>query len=242
MNQIWLNAVRASGASPVLLANLVSFWSLEEASGSRADAHGSNALADNNTVTNAAGKVGNAASFAAASSEYLSIADNASFTVTSFTWLLWIYTGTLDTTFRFAVTKDTGGANREYGVGKDDSKRAYAFCFNQAGSVVERRSTPALSDNTWYLLEIYYDSVAQLFGLRINDGAVAVQVPVALTAPIRDTSAALNIGRLGSGSGYWNGLVDQVGMWSRVLTTAERTWLYNSGNGRSYAEVAAYTG
>lgn len=37
--------------------SMVSWWSLDEASGSRADSHGSNTLTDNNTVTQAAGKV-----------------------------------------------------------------------------------------------------------------------------------------------------------------------------------------
>ena len=37
-----------------------------------------------------------------------------------------------------------------------------------------------------------------------------------------------------------DGRLDQVGVWKRVLTADERTWLYNSGNGRSYTEIVAY--
>src|SRR5574341_2164717 len=59
--------------------NLISFWELEEASGTRLDATASdNDLTDNNTVTQATGKVGNAAQFTRANTEYLSIAHNTS--------------------------------------------------------------------------------------------------------------------------------------------------------------------
>ena len=33
-----------------------------------------------------------------------------------------------------------------------------------------------------------------------------------------------------------------VMLWGRVLTAAEWTWLYNTGSGRTYAAIAAYTG
>jgi hypothetical protein len=40
----------------------------------------------------------------------------------------------------------------------------------------------------------------------------------------------------------WDGLIDEVGFWKRVLTSAERTELYNSGNGRDYAYITAAAG
>ena len=36
---------------------------------------------------------------------------------------------------------------------------------------------------------------------------------------------------------FWDGLVDEVAIFSDVLTSAERTWLYNGGNGRAYNEI-----
>src|SRR4051794_40520428 len=89
-----MNSVLYRGAGPLwtpgkpaapspLLANLVSYWKLDEASTgvapvTRNDSHGTNHLTDNNTVTSAAGKLGNAAQFTAANSESLSRIDNAS--------------------------------------------------------------------------------------------------------------------------------------------------------------------
>ena len=54
---------------------------------------------------------------------------------------------------------------------------------------------------------------------------------------INDSTAEFDIGRRPySGSfGYFNGRIDSVGFWKRVLTSAERTALYNSGNGLEYS-------
>ena len=75
-----------------LTDNLVSWWELDEASGTRNDAHGSNHLTDGNTVAQVAGKVGNAAQFVAANAESLSIADNANLSVSGvFSVCAWVY-------------------------------------------------------------------------------------------------------------------------------------------------------
>ena len=79
------------GGSP-FLSGLIAYWTLDEASGTRVDAHGNNDLSDNNTVTSTTGKVGDAAAFATANSEYLSRADNADLSVGNidFTFDLWL--------------------------------------------------------------------------------------------------------------------------------------------------------
>src|SRR5688572_28354046 len=59
-------------------SGLVSWWSLNEASGTRNDSHSTNHLTDNNAVPSAAGLKGNSAAFVTAGLESLSIADNAS--------------------------------------------------------------------------------------------------------------------------------------------------------------------
>src|SRR4051812_50060322 len=58
-----------------LLNALIAHWRLEEASGVRADSHAGLDLSDINTVGQAAGKLGNAASFVAGNEEILPAAD-----------------------------------------------------------------------------------------------------------------------------------------------------------------------
>lgn len=44
---------------------------------------------------------------------------------------------------------------------------------------------------------------------------------------------------IGSMSGvYSTGLIDEVAVWDRALTQDEIDWLYNSGSGRTYADLS----
>jgi hypothetical protein len=58
-----------------LATGLVSYWELEESSGTRNDSHGSNNLTDVNTVGVATGIQGDAADFVRANTESLTITD-----------------------------------------------------------------------------------------------------------------------------------------------------------------------
>lgn len=71
--QFWA-AGGPSGGADSLLTDLVAWWSLDETSGTRVNAHnpGTYDLTDNNTVGYDTGVVGNAASFVGANSEFLS--------------------------------------------------------------------------------------------------------------------------------------------------------------------------
>ncbi len=62
---------------------LAEWWTLNETSGIRVASHNGNDLTDNNTVTSAAGKKGNAAQFTNATNEYLSAADSVSLRITN---------------------------------------------------------------------------------------------------------------------------------------------------------------
>ena len=67
-------------AHAVLLTDdLVAYWTLDEASGTRSDSVGSSDLTDINTVTSAPGILNGAAQFTAANNEYFEVADNPSF-------------------------------------------------------------------------------------------------------------------------------------------------------------------
>ena len=96
-----------------LTDNLIAFWELEEASGTRNDAHGSNHLTDNNTVAQGTGKVGNCADFELDNSEYLSIADNAALSVgdEDFTIQAWFNIEANPGFRQGIVGKSSGGAD-----------------------------------------------------------------------------------------------------------------------------------
>jgi len=68
---------------------------------------------------------------------------------------------------------------------------------------------------------------------NINSVDEVVIVEDNLTGSISN-SIDFNIGARNSATQYTNGIIDEVGIWDRVLTSTEITELYNSGVGKQY--------
>jgi hypothetical protein len=191
---------------------------------------------------------GGAGQFTAASSQYLSIADNASLSTgdIDFTVAGWVYLDSLPATNNFfgTVTRwHTSGSpvHREYALITYDISGTVRFHFfvrnaadsDNASVVANTLGTPATG--TWYFIVAWHDSVADTLNISVNDGVVDSQ---AHTGGVVDSAADFNIGAYTT-SNYHSGRIDQVGLWKRVLTAAERTALYNSGNGAAYPDLTA---
>jgi PKD repeat protein len=226
-----------SNLSP-LLTNLVSYWKLDEASGTAIDSHGINNLTDNNTVTSAAGKIGTARDFEKDNTEWLSCASNASLQTgdINFTFSLWIKSESFGTV-QIILGKDNGGSSREYLLNYDTGSNRYALTLfpngNATGAAaVFGNALGAPSVGVWYFIVVWHDSVANKIYMQINNGGID-------EASISGTfvgTAQFILGALdNSGSRLpFDGLIDEVGFWKRILTPAERTALYNAGNGLAY--------
>jgi hypothetical protein len=222
-----------------LTTNLVSCWTLEEASGTRNDSVGSNHLTDNNTVGQAAGTVGNAGQFVAANLEYLSITDNASLSVgdIDFEFVGWVYLDS-KTTDR-AILGKWSGTEFEYVLQYNQPTDRFQFVVRKAdnsGSVTASASTfGSPSTATWYFVDVYHDATNDVIAIAINNGSFNT---TAITGGVKDGTATFRTGRQ-DGSTYWDGRIDEVVFWKRLISGADRTWLYNSGSGRSCAAIVA---
>lgn len=215
-----------------LLTNLIGYWKLDEASGSRADST-SNVLTltDINTVTQAVGKIGNAGQFTHANSEYLTRVNHAAFAHTgnALTASCWVYLDSENGVFWTALGKYASG-KFEYCFQRDsvDGKIKFYASLNGASS------TPAigtvLSVGAWHHLIGWFD------GSTVNiqiDGGTATSA--ALVGTIFDSDGDFSIGSLGGlGTTHVDGRIDEVGLWNRTLTVPERATLYNSGAGVTY--------
>lgn len=220
---------------------LVAHWSLEEASGSRADDIGGNTLTDNNTVTQNPGKVGNAAQFTAANSESLSIADNAALSMADidFTLWAWVYLDSKSGNRNIVSKLDAGNTNYEYFTYFSTADDRFHFGVSPNGTpgavkevVAATFGSPALA--TWSFVVAWHDSVANTLNIQVNNGAVD---STAHSAGVFNGIAAFQIGRNSSGN-YWDGRIDQVGLAKRVLSSAERSQLYNGGNGLPFSQFS----
>ena len=212
-------------------ANLVSLWKLEEASGTRYDSVGSNDLADNNTVGQSADqKEGTySADFEAGNSEYLSIADNASLSITgSISIVCWVKAETLPGNMDLVNKYNSSGNQRSYYAWiRDDSSTFYPRLnvSSNGTAYTGAQGDTGLSTATWYHLAFVYDGT----DLRVYLDGVLDMTPVAYSSGIYDGTAALNLGRYPDGSEYYDGLLDEVAIFNDALSAGEVLGIFQSG-------------
>ena len=223
--------------------NLVSWWALDETSGTRYDAHGSNDLTDVNTVGYGTGKVSNGADFVAANVEYFTVDSNSTLQTggTDFTVTLWFYTHAIAINNSYLISK-VATSNLEFQLTIRYVDNLLRFVLWDAGTTAKAlNSSVAISINTWYFAAIRWNNTTKLQEVIINAGTptTATQTGAAITsgtAPFRIANSAGGVAPIDSTVNH-DGLIDEVAFWKRVLTNDEVSWLYNAGNGRAYSEL-----
>lgn len=217
-----------STAHAYITDGLVSFWALNESSGSRVDTIGSNDLTiTGGAVTDAVGKVGSSTQFQSGSSGYLSVDNNSSFNTSGgdFSLSVWAYLDNKTGTQVFASKYGGGG----YAIYYEPGSSAFMFSTYAGNGVTAGTDLGDPSTGTWYHIVGVHDSVANANTIRINDQYQDVSTSVVDQA---DTSGPFTIGAFGAAGQYIaNGRVDAVGFWNRKLTADEITELYGSGSG-----------
>ena len=227
----FLRAGAAAVVKSTLVNNLVSYWPLNEQSGTRYDAVGSNDLTDNNTVGFAAGKSGNAASFVNANNESLSLT-GGNFDSPDYSISFWHKPSTVGSTYSFLVT--LGDAwNAQIGLVayryEDD---LYVGSGKDGSGFQAATALQALTDDAWHHVVIWFDSSDSKAKMQINGGSVLETA--ALDGP-RFNATKFRISQEPAGTGFAiDGEMDEVAIWSRVLTEDERAELYALGAGKFY--------
>lgn len=234
----------AGGAELQALASMVSWWTMDEASGTRVDAHGPNDLTDNNTVGSAAGKWNLAADFEATNTEYLSIADGSQTGLdfsTACSFAGWVNFESLPTSgeqFAFAGKRNGTGDQRSY----------YWYIVNNAGTYRLGMQTDAEgssptdvtsdaispSTGTWYHVVISYSAG------RVNFFFDGVNVGFSNDAEttIFNSTAEFDVGRIADGLFYMDGLEDETSVYNVQLDYGAVLDLYAAGDGIPYSAAA----
>lgn len=220
-----------------LNTSLTSFWKLSEASGAtRNDSVGSRNLTDHNTVTQVAGISGHAAGFAAASSQYLSVASDSGIQMngTDFTIAAWVKFTTLPASNNEMglVTKLTSGSDREYYFGILNSAGTITFEIvvrntgDTTNTTLKATTFGAPSTATWYMVACGFRSVDNSLWISVNDGT---KDTVSYTNGVRASTNALCLGAFANPTLFLDGALDAVGIWRKQLANAEVTAFYNAG-------------
>ncbi len=214
--------------------NLVSYWKLDESSGNAADSVGSNTLINTNTVTYSAGLINNGANFSSSNTnKMLNVATaivSAGGDMTMNVWVKLLAEKAIDGSQWTFISMDTGTLGEQYGVTYDDSagsRRLSGYVYD--GVAVQRISENInLGTSNWHMMTLSRSGTT----LTFYDNAVSVgtyTIVRSLTAPSNFSLAAAD-----GNSNYASSLEDECGVWSRALSGAEITSLYNGGLGVQY--------
>lgn len=227
-----------------VIDNLVAAWELNEASGNALDSHGASTLTDNGTVGAATGLVyATARDCEGSVPEFFSRTDDAALSVgdLDFTVEAWVQ---FESLAHSTVVSKCNADTFEYDLDSQGDGNLFRFRIANGSSfanlaTVQSATFGALSTATWYHVVAWHDSVNNLIGIAVNAGTPDT-TPVSTGS--HDSDGEFRIGSLFGFGVPWDGLIGPVRFWKKVLTSGERTWLYNGGAGRTYAAIVAEAG
>lgn len=223
-----------------LLDRLVEWWPLSEQSGLRRGIHSGLDLTDNNSVTGADGVGSLASQFTAANSEYLDRASSSEVQVADidFEFCCWVFADSFPA-FNYIFAKRNAPTVREYFLDYQVATSRFRWGVSADGTnnvtvIANNLGAPSLS--TWYMINAWHDAASNVIGIAANAGTADTAA--------HSTGVITGAGNFTVGAGdntptiFWNGRVQRMGFWKRLLTANERTFLYNGGRGRDYPWAA----
>jgi len=222
-----------------LTDNLVSYWKLDESSGNASDSSGNSVtLTNNNTLTYTGGKINNGATFASATTKCLTTSAGVSLFTNAFTISMWVKPAVADFSNNelFAYAPSSGSANivKCEGTATDEAR---FIIFDSAGNFRKdyRSNTNIFAQNTWTYFTATWDGTTLL--LYANGSVLSPTKTIDDGATLTSTSRYFGLGIEAPSALIGNKLdamLDEVGIWSRALSSTEVNELYNSGNGKQY--------
>ena len=219
-----------AGWTSELSTDLVSYYKLDETSGTTAtDSHGSNnGVNDGGDFTT--GKINGAYDFEAGNTDWVNLSTSSSFNIApDISISMWVKIES-NPSFTVMLGKDCGSTYtcNQYRMVLDSSRMA-GFERASSSSIDNfMTSNLSLSNGVWYHMVGVGNSTHNL--LYINGLLRGI---VAYSGVLYTTTSPLYIARRGNG-GYFDGVIDEVGIWSRALSSEEVSELYNSGTGINY--------
>ena len=224
-----------------LKTGLVSWWTLDEPSAGsaqvdRADSHGSNTAVDSFTTVPSSTEAKQGLSLGAGPTDYIRIATPHGMDpgASSFSASVWVraaaYAGDM-TPFGVAAN---GGSLSWWFQYINATDRLSMQVLSSGFKIATDTNIGSPSINTWYHLYGEFDTDANTIGISINNGAMDT---TAVTGTIYASGGPAAIGYLNGVGRYWNGQIDEAAYWSRILTTDERTSVFQDGDGITYTDI-----
>jgi hypothetical protein len=231
-----------------VITSLMASWDLSETTGNAVDSHsgGYDLTETGGTIasgTGPAGTANTARDFEDADTEDFNIASTADLQMGNFDFsiALWARLERNDVT-QVALMKGDNSSIHEYEIRYQDTgtwhfKVSSATGFTNQTTAV---SDSAFSTGQWYFIVARHDATADTLDIGIDGDTTPNST--AYTHGGWAGTAPFYLGQIGNNGAYFDGMLAQVRIWKKKLSTAEVTWLYNSGAGRTYADIVAEAG
>lgn len=220
-----------------LTDNIVAYWKLDESSGNAADAVGGQTLTNNNTVGFATGKINNAADFSATNTDKsLTRTDASGIGTGAYTQTAWYNPSAApaaNTNFQiFDVGNDANNVTSLFYYKDTAGTKSIKYERVRDGVAANTiTDTVTLSNGTWYHLAVTFDTST----ITAYRNASVVGAVASSGDGSAGTTLGTALGSLVASAGQFNsGLIDEVGLWTRALSGAEITTVYNGGVGLQY--------
>jgi hypothetical protein len=230
-----------------LTDSLIESWELDEASGDATGSHAGKTLTETSgTIGSAAGPGGSGGSrdIELGDSEWFQRADDND-----------LDGGDFDFTFEAWINLESKATVQDI-LGKWDGSQGYLLLYNSgtdrfewycrstgAGStgVATANNLGSPSAGTWYQLIVEHDAAANEVRIRGNNGTADT---AAFSAGVGPNADPFIMGeRQGGTNGtYVDGLLAKCRRWDRLLTSDERSQLYNGGSGLAYTSFVSSQG
>lgn len=217
----------------VTTTNLEAYYKFDETSGTTAtDAENSNDLTITGCTVNQTGKLTKAYDFDGTNDYVSGTITNLPIGSTARSVNMWVYSHDVGNYIDF-FTYGTAATNQLFHFRQNNDATIW---FQDQGTTVN--STGTLTVNTWHMVTMTFDGTdtVKLYIDGSEDGSSA-----SFSSVNTGTTYGANIGRYPTGAEYWNGLIDEVSVWSRALSASDISDLYNSGSGLAHPFVTDIT-
>lgn len=229
---------------PTLQDDVISYYSLDEASGNVLDAHASNDLTAANAPGTADGKVATCRTFSSDLSQAALLNDttgifkaNASLTITG-----WMYSTVVGASVQSLLGKATNSTNLEWKIFRVNTDLLFRTYTAAGATIATATASNVFTDpkiNTWQFFAVWQDSSNNTINIKV-DGDSAVSVSNGGSYPNKP-AVYLNLAcDFVNTARNWSGRVDELAFFGKALSTEEIDFIYSSGNGTSYADLTDY--
>jgi len=226
-----------------LHTDLVGYWKLDEADGSVYDSygnlHGSIRNSGTGVIQNQTGKINNAYQFNRDSSGAVYLPMGQFYAYQSdFTFTAWVY-WYLDPDI--SVSIDLGIIGGETGSGSFVINKGTTYNYLRLESVALDSTGPGAgfcpSASEWAFVAVtckYIDETHTQQVFYVNDTSVGTSKTWGYPFRVDRSSYTIGVKRPDQNQHFFNGYIDEVGIWQRVLSNDEIMSLYNGSAGKTF--------